>query len=297
MIRSTPVFFALWLSAVSLSALAWSPGDDGPDTGPDSIVLSPHSTGELNASILREDLSQALGEFDEALTKQTTDPDGARKLFRSSAARFEAIVRAGITNGRLEFNLANAHLQGGDLGRAILHYRRAQRLIPRDPLLMDNLSLARSRRLTTIGPTRSGTLMRRVFFWHYDLTELWRVRGAVGAYVCLWILLAVRSFAPRRALTTSAIIAMVIAVALATSVAVGRFQDRASPNGVVLAMDVAVLKGPGEGYQRRFEQPLQPGVEFTLRERRGNWWNIRLPDGQAGWIDALNAQLIPATGG
>ena len=44
-------------------------------------------------------------------------------------------------------------------------------------------------------------------------------------------------------------------------------------------MDVAAYKGPGTGYQRKFEQPLQPGVEFTLRGRRGGWWNVELPDG------------------
>ena len=48
----------------------------------------------------------------------------------------------------------------------------------------------------------------------------------------------------------------------------------------------------GVWYQRRFEQPLQPGVEFALKERRGDWWNIELPDGNEGWIRKEAASLV-----
>jgi hypothetical protein len=82
-------------------------------------------------------------------------------------------------------------------------------------------------------------------------------------------------------------------MACGASVAVDRRSDRHAPEGVVTAMDVAVYKGPGTGYQRLFEQPLQPGVEFTLRERRAGWWRIELRDGQRGWISAEAAELIP----
>jgi hypothetical protein len=57
-----------------------------------------------------------------------------------------------------------------------------------------------------------------------------------------------------------------------------------------------VYKGPGREYQRQFTQPLQPGVEFTLRGWRGDWWRIELADGNSGWIERTRAELIrPAT--
>ena len=57
-------------------------------------------------------------------------------------------------------------------------------------------------------------------------------------------------------------------------------------------MDVTVYKGPGTGYQRQFEEPLQPGVEFVLREQRGGWWNVELADGKGGWIEAAAAERV-----
>lgn len=79
---------------------------------------------------------------------------------------------------------------------------------------------------------------------------------------------------------------------MAGSVAATGGSDRHAAGGVITDMDVFVYKGPGAGYQRRFEQPLQPGVEFTLREGRRDWWNIDLADGNTGWIESASAELI-----
>ena len=219
-------------------------------------------------------------------------PDRARQLFRLAAQRFDSIIAAGVVNGPLEYNLANCYLQAGDVGRAILHYRRAQRLIPRNPMLTDNLTEARSRCLTTIRPARRSTFLKSVFWWHYQTSVVGRARAGLVLYVAVWALLIVRSLAASRAVAVSAILCAVLAVAAAASVAVTRWSDRNNPEGVVTAMDVTVYKGPGTGYQRQFEQPLQPGVEFTLRQRRGGWWSIELVDGKSGWIEASQAQLL-----
>ena len=242
---------------------------------------------------LRRELEQALGDFDEAQRIQQEQPDRGRQLFRSAAQRLAGLVAEGIVSGPLEFNLGNSYLQAGDIGRAILHYRRAERLIPRDPLLADNLAVARSRCLTTITPTRSGVVLKGVFFWHYATSLESRTKLALALYVALWIVLTLRSVLRRRVLAVFATLLALGAVALGTSVAAARWKDRNAPEGVVTGVDVAVYKGPAASYQRQFEQPLQPGMEFTLRERRGGWWKLELADGKSGWIEATQAELIP----
>ena len=242
------------------------------------------------------EFEQALRDFDEAQRLQNGQPDRARQLFRSAAQRFISIAAGGAVNGRLEFNIGNCLLQAGDVGRAILHYRRAQRLIPRDPLLADNLSVARSRCLTQIQPTRRSDFVKSVFFWHYQTAIATRLQVGLGLYVAVWVLLSARSVAPRRWLTIWAVVAAISAGACGASVAAERWFERNAPEAVVTAMDVVVYKGPGAGYQRQFEQPLQPGVECTVRERRGTWWNIELADGNSGWIEASSAELITEAG-
>jgi hypothetical protein len=244
------------------------------------------------AADMRTKFANALAAFDEAQGLQTDHPDRARQLFRLAAQRFDSIIASGVVNGRLEFNSGNCYLQAGDLGNAILHYRRAQRLIPGDELLADNLGVARKRCLTTIQSTRRSAFLRNLFFWHYQTSVAGRTKVALLLYVAVWGLLMVRNFLPRRAVTVSVIACAVLAAGAGVSVASTRWSDRNAPDGVVTAMDVVAHKGPGTAYQRQFEQPLQPGVEFTLRERRGDWHRIELADGKSGWIEAADAKIV-----
>lgn len=239
----------------------------------------------------RAQFEAALADFDRAQDIQSDQRDQARLLFLAAAQRLEGIA-AEIDNGRLEYNIGNCYLQAGDLGRAILHYLRAQRLMPRDSLLADNLAEARSRRLTNVPVGRAGAVLRNVFFWHFETSPAGRKRAAVALFALAWVLLTVRVFIRRRGWHVAAGVCMIASLGLTASLSTQQWLERTNPPGVVLDMDVVVYKGPGAGYQRQFEQPLQSGTEFTLRERRGTWWNIELPDGQRGWIDRAHAALV-----
>lgn len=241
---------------------------------------------------LRATFDQAVADFDEGQKLVTTQPDRARQLFRSAAKKFEGIASFGISNGMLEFNLGNCYLQAGDLGRAILHYRRAQRWIPRDPLLADNLALARSRCLTQIPSARGDDVLRSVFFWHYLSSTAARARVGLVSYALAFALLIAATLARRRFLVGLGIAAGTVAIACGASIGAERWSLRTAPPAVVTAMDVPVYKGPGASYQKQFEQPLQPGVECTLREKRGPWWNIELPDGKSGWVESTAVETV-----
>jgi len=245
---------------------------------------------------VQQSFDQALADFDHAQQILPTQPTTARRLFRAAAQRFESIAATGIHNGKLAFNLGNCYLQAGDIGRAILNFRRAQRLIPRDPLLADNLAEARSRCLTSIKSSRSNRVMRNLFFWHYDTSFGERLFAMIGASALFWGLLILRCFWPRRGLTIMSVLAILATSALAASITTEKWTAKNARAGVITAMDVSVLKGPGTGYQRLFEQPLQPGVELTRLQQRGDWWQISVPDGKVGWIDSASAELLDLTG-
>lgn len=257
------------------------------------VALAPHGRA-VGAEIAhgKKELAMALDEFEQAQEAQVGNPDQAGRLFRSAAQRFESILAMGIENGPLHYNLGNCYLQAGRIGEAILHYRRAERFAPRDPLLKDNLREARSRCLTTVATSRKRQFLQSVFFWHHDMSAAERCWVGIACYVLFWLLLTLRNVVPKRGVTVAAVAVMLMGGAMAASLAVDSWRDRRAPSGVVLGMDIVVRKGPGTGYARQFEQPLQPGVEFSQRAARGDWWHITLPDGQAGWITATSAELI-----
>ena len=65
--------------------------------------------------------------------------------YAEAVQQYEALIGLGYRDAALHYNLSNAYLEDGDLGRAILNYLRAEELSPRDPDIQDNLEIARSK--------------------------------------------------------------------------------------------------------------------------------------------------------
>lgn len=268
--------------------------------GPITLALAlswaftlPVVAGATQVTPLREALESGIEIFDQAQQVRAAEPQRARQLFLAAAQHFESIAAAGINSGPLEYNLGSCYLQAGETGKAILHYRRAERFMPNDAKLKANLAEARQRCLTSIPPSRKSRVLQSIFFWHYQTTMGQRLFAALALYAVCWLTISARAIWRRRWLTVTATVVGLLAVVLGLSVAATDWQDRNSPAGVILDMDVTVRKGPATGYERQFEQPLQPGTEFTRRGSRSGWWEIELPDGNTGWIEASTAELIP----
>jgi hypothetical protein len=237
-------------------------------------------------------LDEARQAYDGGVAALRTDPIGAAQLFADSARRFEQLVADGVVNGQLQYNLGNAYLQLGELGRAILHYRAAEQITPRDPKLRHNLKYARSLTESRIAVSGERALRTALLGWHQSTSIRTRFVVFVTAYTLCWVLLTVNLFASRPWWRWPAVAAGVVWIAMGISVASDTFGAGDSREGVVLIDDVVVRKGNSEGFDPQFEQPLHQGVEFRVIEQRPGWLSIELPDGKTGWIRATDAGLF-----
>ena len=70
--------------------------------------------------------------------------------FLEAAGFYQEILRYGIEDPRVEYNLGNAAFKLGHLGGAILHYRRAALLDPTDDEIRGNVEFAESTRIDRI---------------------------------------------------------------------------------------------------------------------------------------------------
>ena len=83
------------------------------------------------------EFSQANQAFSQA--NKSADANESQKLYEQAILRYEKIIDDGrIKNGKLYYNLANAYLLKGDIGKAILNYRRAQELDNSNPDIYKN---------------------------------------------------------------------------------------------------------------------------------------------------------------
>ena len=202
----------------------------------------------------------------------------AQKDYAGAALAYQEALQAG-PNAAVHFNLGNALFKSGRIGQAIVHYRRAHYLAPRDPEIVSNLGFARAYRvdklLSAQSPLaraidetlhrlsrREASLLAAVFF---TLT---------GACVAGWIV-------SRRP-------GLIVAAALcgATS-AYGLLSQQAWASevggrpAVVVVPEVHALSGPGEDSQEILL--LHDGTEVRIRETRGDYLLVQLPGG-GGWV-------------
>lgn len=237
-------------------------------------------------------LDEAQQAYEDGVAILRTDPIGARQRFRSAAQRFQLLVDDGVENGRLYYNLANAHLQADALGSAILNYRRAQQLIPADPRLASNLSYARSLCRSQITTSGRRKLLDTLLIWHRQTALTKRSLLFTVFYGTFWVTLLgwLLHRHPMWKYPTLTLAALWFALGL--SVAADLFRSGDRQDGVIIADQVDVRKGNGEGFQLQFEEPLFQGVEFTCLQRRADWLHIRLPDAGTGWIRADQAAFL-----
>jgi tetratricopeptide (TPR) repeat protein len=231
--------------------------------------------------------------FRQANELASSDPEKAKILYEKALYCFERIVQEGaVENGMLYYNIGNVTFRLGDLGRAILNYRKAERLIPGDMNLQHNLLFARSRCVDGINPKPQARVFQTLFFWHYDLSRYVRSVLFVILFDCIWVCAAIYLFWKKPLIRNVALVFAVLSVLPAASLAVEAYQQAHTRYGVILAKEAIARKGDSATYEPSFTEPLHAGTEFNLIEERKGWYQIELADGRRCWITSSAAGAI-----
>lgn len=237
--------------------------------------------------------AEANDAFRQANELRPSDPDQAAELYRRAALRYERLLgERGISNSKLYCNLANAYFQAGDIGQAILNYRKAERLDPGDPNVQRNLAFARTKRSDKLDPASGGQVVKTLLFWHFEWSKGTRVRLFVGAWVLMWAVLVLRRFGQRWAPREIAAGTAVAALLLAGSMAYQSLDEARSVAGVIVSPETVARQGDGPIYEPAFREPLHAGTEFSVLEERPGWCHVELPDGRVCWLDASHIAFV-----
>jgi len=222
------------------------------------------------------------------------NPDSARPFYDKAILLYEKLIdQGGIRNAKLYYNLANAYLLKEDLGRAILNYRRAEKLDASDLNIKKNLSFARSRRADRVETSTQRRVLETLFFWHYDFSLKAKALLACLFFGILCAVLAVIVWLGRGSATfVVAVLSGVLFLCLLTSCLLQARQEAGTRYGVITAAEVVARQGDGPNYPPSFKDPLHAGLEFTLVEHRPGWLHIELADGADAWIPDDTAGLV-----
>jgi hypothetical protein len=246
------------------------------------------------------DAVAAQASYDRGIQLRTTDPAASMAAFRESALRWQTVLDHGADNGPLHYNLGNAQLQAGDVGRAIVSYLRAERHIPGDADLAHNLAQARRKVEHSFDRSGGTLLVDSVARWWHLIPLGARFAVAWIGWAAFWALLAWRIAAPatlgtdgRRILwRTVTALALAAWVACGGSILADESLAAARPAAVLVESGVTLRKGNGEGFEAAFAETLGPGVECTVLSERPGWVQLQLPDGRTGWVKDSQVQRV-----
>lgn len=202
---------------------------------------------------------------------------------------YRELIERHFSTGRVQFNLGNAYLRNGELGRAIAHLRRGRNLLPRDEDIRANLTFARESTRDAIAPPRASPVMSTLLFWHYRLSRSELALLAVVLSLVFWSLAIVRLYY-RNSEILGWILMGFLVVLLGTLGSLVGHRFLLPSVAVVVPQEIDAFTAPDSDSVVRFK--LHAGTEVRVKDEREGWLRIVLPDEQQGWIEAVWADVV-----
>ncbi len=214
--------------------------------------------------------------------------------FNKAAELYQTLVDSGYHNAELYYNLGNAYFKLNRIAYAILNYERAHRLKPNNEDIEYNLEYAR-----TFTVDRIETLP--VFF----LTKWYRsVRGMLSSNGWAWIslfwlaatiaiaLIFWFSLSPYTKRISFLLGIITLTIFVFSSLFGAQEKQRVSirNEAIIFQPVVTVKSSPGEAGKELFI--LHSGTKVIITKAVGQWVEIRIADGNKGWIQSESIELI-----
>jgi tetratricopeptide (TPR) repeat protein len=210
----------------------------------------------------------------------------AQNNYKAAIDQYQKILKSGVVNDVVFYNLANAHFKNNQLGSAILFYEKAQRLAPHDREITENLNFARTRIADKVERPPEGfaiSLARRITNWLPLDTETALAVGfffvANATFALFWL-----DVIPRlsRFALYSSIALLAVFLILVTSNLVRIYWQETVQEGVVLVEKVDVLSGPASDSPILFS--VHEGLKVRIENDLPDWVQISLENGWNGWV-------------
>ncbi len=214
--------------------------------------------------------------------------------YKKALSSYDEILQVGYESADLYYNMGNCHYKLGENARAILSYERALRLRPRDEdirfnLQISNLSVAdKIREIPELFYIRYFKQFRSMFSLRALTFISLILYFLVIAFIVTWLLS--RSQFIRRVFKISGFVFLLLfAVSSLTGVSKILSMEK-NVEAVVLTQEVNVRSAPREDSTEIFI--IHAGLKVRISDTRGDWYEIRLADGNEGWLSAKDVEII-----
>lgn len=210
----------------------------------------------------------------------------AEKNYKEAITLYEAIVKGGFTSYKLYYNLGNAYYKNKELGKAIYNYELANKLQPNNSDIKTNLRIANEKTIDKIeskenffiGAIKSGlvnSLSTTGWAW-LSIVSL------TGTLVFAFIFFVTKMVFLKRLVFILSLISLITCI---SSMVFGfsALNDKQELNfAVVITRESKIHEEPDASSKTKFS--LHEGAKLNLLETNSEWTNIKLENGNEGWV-------------
>ena len=236
---------------------------------------------------------QAFAQDVEQMTQQA-EQWYASGQYADAADVYNRILAAGMESADLYYNLGNCYYKLGENTRAILNYERSLLLNPGDDMTRYNLKMAQQAVVDKIEVLPELFLVR----WYREVETAFSADQWAYLSVVLFVVFLVmtalffysRSVGVKK---TGFVVGIVVFLLTVASLFFAFRQDmRISDReyAIIMTPSVTVKGAPDNSGTSLFL--IHEGLKVQVVGELGNWYNIRLADGNEGWVAKTDVEKI-----
>lgn len=224
----------------------------------------------------------------------TAEKAYAGKQYKEAIKAYEELLQQGFTSWKLYYNLGNAYYKNNQLGKAIYYYELANKAEPNNEDVKNNLRLANEKTIDKIeskenfflGAIKSGlvqALSTTGWAW-LSITSL------IVTLVCLLLFFVSGNiFVKRIGFFASGLFIIVFVATMVLGFAALNSKQQIK-FAIVLSREVKVMTEPTDVSASKFS--LHEGTRIKVLETNEEWTNIRLENGNEGWLKTNTVGLF-----
>lgn len=218
----------------------------------------------------------------------------ADKKYEEAQALYEKIVSQGYESAALYYNLGNTYYKSGMYPNAILNYERALLLEPNNNDIHFNLKLANQFVIDKLEPLPVPFFIQ----WYKKTANLlsetqWAIASII-CFICTLIFAFFYFFSKTLSLKKTGFILAIIFIVFSSLSFVFANQKFKQTNyrnhAIVFKPSLTVKSSPDESGTNLFV--VHEGLKIEILQQVNNWVEIKLVDGNIGWIETDAIELI-----
>ncbi len=207
---------------------------------------------------------------------------------------YQKIIDSGFVSSELYFNLGNAYYKQKKIAFSILYYEKAKQLAPNNEDIRYNLNLAN--KLVVDKIEKIPELIIKKWIRNYTnlfSSDLWAIIS-ITCFIFMLLVILIYLFTLNIAIKKFTFwIAIIMFSVTATSYIISykhKKEITTQNTAIIFSPSLTVKSSPDNSGTDLFL--VHEGTKVNVEDRIGNWIEIKLDDGNKGWIEIENLKFI-----